>query len=225
MRVPIRDGWRCRMVTMDGPRPHTGEQQTSRGLEDVGVASDPRLVVAIARFHQDALAEAYRRHGAAAFGLALRIVADRRLAEDVVQEVFLRLWNEPEKFDAARGSLRSYLLAQTHGRSVDLVRAESARKAREQREARRSVDAGYDLEREVYELTLAEHVRSALAGLSDGERDAIELAYFGGHTYREVAVLLGQPEGTVKSRIRAGLGRLREALVASTGTQGPWRES
>ncbi len=194
---------------------------------DLETVSDAGLVVAIGRFHHDALAEAYRRHGAAAFGLALRIVADRRLAEEVVQEVFLRLWNEPEKFDPERGSLRSYLLAQAHGRSVDLVRAESARRAREEREARRNTDSGYDLEREVYELTLAENVRRALASLSDGERDAIELAYFGGHTYREVAVLLGEPEGTVKSRIRAGLGRMRDALVASgtTGITGPWDES
>lgn len=189
--------------------------------------SDAGLVVAIGRFHHDALAEAYRRHGAAAFGLALRILVDRRLAEEVVQEVFLRIWNEPEKFDPERGTLRSYLLAQTHGRSVDLVRAESARRAREERDARRTADTGYDLEREVYELTLAEHVRDALGALSEGERDAIELAYFGGHTYREVAVLLGQPEGTVKSRIRAGLGRLREALVATGTTEpaGPWDES
>ena len=100
-------------------------------------------------------------------------------------------------------------LAQTHGRSVDLVRAESARRARETRDAQRTAESGYDLEREVWDLTLAEHVRDALGDLSPGERDAIELAYFGGHTYREVAALLGEPEGTVKSRIRSGLGRLR----------------
>src|SRR4029079_18412619 len=93
--------------------------------DDPRGASDAQLVVAIGRFHQDALAEAYRRHAGAAFGLALRILNTRTLAEDVVQEVFLRLWNEPEKFDPERGSLRAFLLAQTHGRSVDLVRAES----------------------------------------------------------------------------------------------------
>jgi RNA polymerase sigma-70 factor (ECF subfamily) len=130
----------------------------------------------------------------------------------------------PDRFDATRGSLRTYLLTQTHGRSVDVVRAEASRRAREEREARLSSDSDYDLEREVWDLTQADHVRDALEQLSDGERRAIELAYFGGHTYREVAVLLGEPEGTVKSRIRSGLGRLRDALVES-GMSGQWRES
>ncbi|MEX0664781.1 MAG: sigma-70 family RNA polymerase sigma factor [Acidimicrobiia bacterium] len=195
--------------------------------DDPREASDAQLVVAIGRFHQAALAETYRRHAGAAFGLSLRILRTRTLAEDVVQEVFLRLWNEPEKFDPGRGSLRAYLLAQTHGRSVDLVRAESARRTREQREARRRPEVDYDLEREIEQLSLAEHVRVAIAELGESERAAIELAYFGGHSYREVAVLLGQPEGTVKSRIRAGLARLRDSLVASgaTGDGGPWAES
>ena len=190
-------------------------------------ASDAQLVVSVGRFHQAALAEAYRRHAGAAFGLALRITNDRALGEEVVQEVFLRLWNDPEKFDPARGSLRAYLLAQTHGRSVDLVRAESSRRAREERGARRDRGTDYDLEREVWDLTLAEYLRDALGVLSDDERSAIELAYFGGHTYREVASLLGQPEGTVKSRIRSGLGRLRSTLVAggAIGTGEPWLES
>ena len=194
--------------------------------DDLRAASDANLVVAIGRFRPEALEEVYRRHAGPAFGLAQRILNERSLAEEVVQEVFLRLWNEPERFDPARGALRAFLLAQVHGRSVDLVRAESARRAREERDARRSVPVDHDLEREVWELTLHEHVRDALTALSEDERAAIELAYFGGHSYREVAELLDQPEGTVKSRIRTGLGRLRDALRAEglVGSEGPWHE-
>lgn len=194
--------------------------------DDVREASEAMLMVAVGRFREEALAEVYRRHAGASFALAHRILTQRNLAEDVVQEVFLRLWNQPDKFDAGRGSLRSYLLAQTHGRSVDLVRSESSRRVREEREARSTAAAGYDLEREVWDLALEEHVREALTALSDGERAAIELAYFGGNTYREVAELLDEPEGTVKSRIRSGLLRLRGALVENgIGGEGPWRET
>jgi RNA polymerase sigma-70 factor (ECF subfamily) len=188
-------------------------------IEDLREASDAKLVVAIGRYSQEALAEAYRRHGGAAFGLAQRLVGDRSMAEEVVQEVFLRLWNDPDKFDPDRGTLRSYLLAQTHGRSVDLVRSESSRRRREEREARMNAESGYDLEREVIDLAVGDQIRAALDTLAEGEREAIELAYFGGHTYREVAAMLGQPEGTVKSRIRSGLTRLRTALV-ETGVVG-----
>lgn len=181
--------------------------------DDLADASDAALVVAIGRWRQEALAEAYRRHAGAVFGLARRVVGDRVLAEEIVQEVFLRLWDHPDRFDAERGSLRSYLLAQCHGRSVDLVRSESSRRNREEREHRQRAEGGYDLEHEVWDLAVADHVRQALTALPEEERRAIELAYFGGHTYREVAELLGQPEGTVKSRIRAGLRRLRGDLA------------
>lgn len=179
---------------------------------ELAVISDATLVDAIGRSQQEALAEAYRRHSGAVHGLARRILRDQTLSEEVTQEVFLRLWNRPEKFDPGRGSLRSFLLAHTHGRSVDLIRAESARRTREDNEARLTAEAGRNLEEEVWDMALAEHVRGALSSLAEGEREAIELAYFGGHTYREVARLLGEPEGTIKSRIRSGLRRLRLAL-------------
>jgi RNA polymerase sigma-70 factor (ECF subfamily) len=186
-------------------------------------ASDAALVVAIGRWRQDALAEAYRRHAGSVFGLARRVVNDPALAEEVVQEVFLRLWNDPERFDPERGSLRSFLLAQTHGRSVDLLRSDTSRRRREEREARQTAESGYDVEHEVWDLAVADHVKEALATLSGDERRAIELAYFGGHTYREVASLLGAPEGTVKSRIRTGLRRMRDGL-AEAGIGASWSD-
>jgi RNA polymerase sigma-70 factor (ECF subfamily) len=181
--------------------------------DDLTLASDAQLVVAIGRWRQEALAEAYRRHAGAVMALASRVLASRNLAEEVVQEVFLRLWNHADRFDPERGSLRSWLLAQAHGRAVDLLRSESARKGREERDVRGRAESGYDLEHEVFDLAVAEQVRDALTALPVDERRAIELAYFGGLTYREVAVRLDQPEGTVKSRIRAGLKRLRTGLA------------
>ena len=187
-------------------------------------ASDALLVVAIGRWRQDALAEAYRRHAGSVFSLARRLLGDGALAEEVVQEVFLRLWNTPDRFDPDRGSLRSYLLAQAHGRAVDLLRSETSRRLREERQVRETAEGGYDIEREVMDLNVAEHVQEAMAGLPLDERRAITLAYFGGHTYREVATLLDQPEGTVKSRIRTGLRRMRDSLTEA-GIGGPWSES
>lgn len=175
--------------------------------------SDAAVVVAIGRWRQDALAEAYRRHAGAVHALARRVLLDDAAAQEVVQEVFIRLWNLPERFDAQRGSLRSFLLAQAHGRAVDILRSETSRKKREERDARTTAESGYDLEREVWDMAVAERVKQAVGLLPAEERRSIELAYFGGHTYREVAAVLGQPEGTVKSRIRSGLRRLRSHLA------------
>ncbi len=180
-------------------------------------ADDTMLVIAIGRWKEEALAEAYRRHGGAVYSLARKVLGEQLSAEEVTQDVFLRLWEEPERFDPGRGSLRAYLLTQAHGRAVDRLRQDTARWERQVKQARLTAQAGYDLEEEVWDLTMAERVKEALAGLSDGERRAIELAYFGGHTYREVASLLQEPEGTVKSRIRSGLRRMHVSLVAARG--------
>lgn len=175
--------------------------------------ADIALVKQLTERHEGALAEVYRRHGGPVLGLARRLLRDPDLAEEIVQEVMLRLWNNPEKFDGTRGSLRSYLLAHTHGRSVDLIRSESARRIREERDARLAVEAGLSIEEEVWEMALADHVRQALTELDEGVRQPIELAYFGGYTYREVAQLLNTPEGTIKSRIRSGMQRLSGLLT------------
>lgn len=216
------------------PRPRTaGRDRLIREAErprrfavmgPLGDYGDAALVLAIGRWREDALAEAYRRHAGASFALARRLLNDRQLAEEVVQEVFLRLWHQPERFDPDRGSLRSYLLAQTHGRAVDLLRSETSRRRREERDARETAESAPDIEREVVDMTVAERMKDIVAGLPADERRAIELAYFGGHTYRQVAVLLDAPEGTVKSRIRSGLKRMRASLVeAGMGTT--WDES
>jgi len=193
-------------------------------MEDLREASDAALVVAIGRWREDALAEVYRRHAGASYALARRLLNDKELAEEILQEVFLRLWNTPERFDSERGSLRAYLLAQTHGRAVDLLRSETARRRREEREAREAPAFGDDIERQVIDLTVSETVKEVVAGLPTDERQAIELAYFGGHTYRQVAVMLETPEGTVKSRIRSGLRRLRTDL-ADAGVGVTWAEN
>lgn len=177
-----------------------------------GDVDDCEIVAGIADGRTDALSTAYTRHSRAVFELARSVVVQRPLAEEVVQDVFLRLWNEPDRYDAARGSLRAYLLTITYGRSVDLARSEGARRRREEREARlagRGAPAGPP----EAELADAHEVRAAMQQLRTGEREAIALAYFLGYSYREVAAKLGVPEGTIKNRIRKGLARLREELT------------
>ena len=187
-------------------------------MVNIDEAGDATLVVAIGRWQEHALAEVYRRHGGAVHALARRILGSDTLADDVTQEVFMDLWRRPEQFDAGRGALRTFLLTKAHGRAVDLLRAESARNARE------TASAGYDLDRYAWDLAVADQVRVAMEALPGGERRAIEMAYFDGRTYREVASLLGEPEGTVKSRIRSGLRRLRDAL-AKHEMEAPWTAS
>lgn len=204
-----------RGVSRDSP------QQLSTHTPAGGIApltadrSDAALVLAIARFDEPALAELYGRHGGAVFALARRLLRRRDLAEEVTQEIFLRLWNRPERFDPDRGTLRTFLLSDTHGRSVDLLRSELARKAREEKEGRLAPTPPRNLEGEVMARVTSEVVRDALGKLNDGERTAITLAYFGGYSYREVARELDIPEGTIKSRIRTGMQRLRAELAGS----------
>lgn len=178
-------------------------------------ATDAALAVAIARRDPEALEEVFRRHAGPMLTLALRLLRAPTLAEDTVQEVLLRLWSRPERFDAGRGSLRAFLLADVHGRGVDLIRANEARLRRQLEAASTREAVGDDPEEEVGQRLLGERVRHALAVLPPEQRAAIDLAYFQGRSYREVAGILGEPEGTVKSRIRLALDRLRGALDES----------
>ncbi len=188
-------------------------------MDDISEASDAQLVTMIGRYDEVALAEVYRRHGGAVFGLARRVLNSSVEAEDVTQEVFLRLWNQPDRFDSARGSLRSFLLAQSHARAVDAIRSLNARRNREMKDASKTARSGYDMQHEAWDIALADQVTRALEELPDEERQVIQLAYFEGHTYVKVAEILQQPEGTVKSRIRSGMRRMR-AVLSEAGIQG-----
>jgi RNA polymerase sigma-70 factor (ECF subfamily) len=188
-------------------------------MQEIGEVSDAQLVTSVARYSEVALAEVYRRHGGAVYGLARRVLKSAPEAEDVTQEVVLRLWNQPDRFDPTRGTLRSFLLAQAHARAVDAIRSLNSRRLREAKDARRTASADYDMQHEVWDLSVAEMVSEALGTLPIEERRAIELAYFEGRTYVEVAELLDQPEGTVKSRIRNGMRRMR-AVLFDAGFQG-----
>jgi RNA polymerase sigma-70 factor (ECF subfamily) len=175
---------------------------------------DRSIVSSIAAGDQAALEAAYRDHAHAVMGSALKVGRDRNLAEDVVQEVFLRLWRRPDRFDPDRGSLRTFLTVDAQGRALDLVRSDSARRDREDREGVvASSDQPTSTEDQVVQSVLSSTIRDLLGHLRPEERDPIALAYLGGHSYREVARLLDRPEGTVKSRIRAGLDRLESLLI------------
>lgn len=156
----------------------------------------------------------HRRHAACVYGVVIRIVRDPACAEDVVQEVFERLWANPRAFDPARGSLRAFLVVSARGRSVDVLRSDGARRAREARVGRLADVPAAPVEHRVLDLAQAEQLHGALAALRDHERRSIELAYFGAYSYRQVAAILGEPPGTVKGWIRSGLRRLSEALAS-----------
>jgi RNA polymerase sigma-70 factor (ECF subfamily) len=177
-------------------------------------AADDELVRAVAVGDQRALAEIYRRYAGAVWAVARRVCNDRVLAEDVSQTVFADLWRRPGRFDPSRGRLRPWLVAQAHARAVDTVRSETARQRRQEREGHLAPVPEPDVEATVHAAALTEDVRRAVDQLSPEEREVIVLSYFGGHSYRETAELLGHPEGTVKTRIRRGLIGLRRALEA-----------
>lgn len=200
-------------VTPEGGDVSQGASAVGRDLGSVARLSDTGLVVAVARGHDEALAEVYRRHATSVYGLARRLCGPDSGA-DVTQEVFLALWRAPERFDPQRGSLRSFLLTQAHGRSIDRTRAEAARRKREATasEAERRAVAEHDVEREALAQLASKEVWGLLSDLPDATIRAIALAFFAGYTYRQVADRLHQPEGTVKTRIRTGLAQLRARM-------------
>ncbi len=178
---------------------------------DLAHLSDEALVTLVARSDESALGELYDRYSRIAFGLARRIVRDETLAEDALQEGFMSIWRSAGQFIPERAKASTWLLTLVHRRAVDLVRREDRRRAEPLDFV---VESHVEAADDVAWLRLErQRVQGALRKLPDQQREAIELAYYGGFTQSELAERLGEPLGTIKSRMFAGLGRLRELLA------------
>jgi RNA polymerase sigma-70 factor, ECF subfamily len=167
----------------------------------------------VARGDEDAFAALYDAAAALVFGVVRGIVRDPAQSEEVTQEVLLDVWRTASRFDAARGSGTAWVVTLAHRRAVDRVRAEQAAAQRERRQPPAAGGPGYDAVAEAVEARMdAQRVRRCLESLTELQREAVTLAYYGGYTYREVAGLLDVAVGTVKTRMRDGLIRLRDCL-------------
>ena len=172
--------------------------------------SDEALLAAVARSDEAALAELYDRFGRIAYGLALRVLRDSALAEDAVQDAFHNVWRSAERFEAGRAKASTWVLTFVHRRAVDLVRREERRRTEPEEAAPEPAAPGAD--EDVERRSKRDVVQGALRRLPPEQREAIELAYYGGYTQSELAERLGEPLGTIKSRMFTGLQRLRAVL-------------
>jgi RNA polymerase sigma-70 factor, ECF subfamily len=203
----------------------TGGQHRARGGpggslpgDDAGQAGAGRradelagLLALVARGDADAYAAVYGRTASQVLGLVLSVVRDPAQSEEVAQEVLLDVWRSASRFDPERGSAAAWVMTLAHRRAVDRVRSEQKAAEREQRVA--SAEVAYDEVTEAVEARLdRERVRRCLGSLTELQRESVTLAYYGGYTYRQVADLLGVAVGTVKTRMRDGLIRLRDCL-------------
>ena len=202
------------MISLRGRR----SEQSGTTARELAHLSDEAVVALVARSDEQALAELYRRFGRLAYGLAFRILRDDALAQDAVQDAFLGAWRAAGRFTAERAKPSTWLLTLVHRRAVDLVRREERRRTEPLQPDTEPVGTEATDEAEV--ATQRQTIRQALRRLPAEQREAIELAYYGGYTQSELAERLGQPLGTIKSRMFTGLRRLRD-LLADAGFEGP----
>jgi len=201
-------------VTRAAERPDGGDRST-----------DVDLMALVRAGEASGLEQLYDRYSRPAYSLARRILGDAGLAEDVLQEVFMALWRQPAKYDPSRGGFSSWLLAMTHHKAVDAVRREETLRRRRAKAAEDDetligeAGSGPDIDDQVLTSLQRDGVRRALRALPQVQREALTLAYFGGYTQREVAALTGAPLGTVKTRMLAGMRRLRDILSGSASSE------
>ena len=201
-------------------RPPTERSEHMRRRREHAHLSDEVLVALVARSADSALAELYDRYGRVAYGLAVRILRDAALAEDAVQDGFLAVWRTAPQFVPERGKASSWILTLVHRRAVDLVRREERRRGDPLDGVADATSGGAD---EAAWLTLERtRVQEALRKLPDGQREALELAYYGGFTQSELAERLGEPLGTIKSRMFNGLRALRGLLEERGDEEEGW---
>lgn len=185
----------------------------SGGTDQTSAPTTEELMLRIATGNENAFEELYDRVAPQVFGLVRRILKDQAQSEEVAQEVFVEAWQQAARYDETRGKALTWLLTLAHRRAVDRVRASQASKDRDLREGIKDFQASYD---DVEETAILHdeslRVNQALERLSETQRDAIRLAYFGGFTHLEVAELLKIPVGTAKTRIRDGMNKLRDLM-------------
>ncbi len=213
IRATLRD-----VSKMQGSNPDVKGKPSGRTQDGAREAEDAALMAAMTAGQVDALEHLYDRYAALVFSVSVRILRDAQLAEDVTQEVFLRLWRQPASFDPERGRFISWLMSVTRNRSLDEQRRLTRRFRVEDRDedSTGDVPGGDRLDDPEIALELGEQraaVRAAMTRLPPAQREVIELAYFGGLTQMEIAERTGDPLGTVKTRIRLGMRKLREALL------------
>lgn len=199
-----------------GVTPAAGSASSYDGLDDRA------LVARVTEGDGGALEALYARYGRACYGLARRILVDEQLAQDAVQEVFLAVWRDASRFDASRGGFSTWLLSMTHHKAVDSVRREeNLRKRRTTDDVLETTESeSPQVEDAVWSLLRRERVREVLQTLPDPQREALTLAYFGGYTQREIAGLTDTPLGTVKTRMLAGMRRMKESLDGLSNAAG-----
>jgi RNA polymerase sigma-70 factor, ECF subfamily len=171
------------------------------------------LLQRVADGDRAAFSELYDRLASRVFGLVKRLLRDPAQSEEVTQEVFLEIWQNAARYEAARGSATSWILTMTHRRAVDRIRASQASRDRDERIGIRDLEREFDSVAEGVEITMEnERVKQAMRRLTELQRQAVTLAYYGGYSHSEVAEMLHIPVGTVKTRLRDGMIRLRDEL-------------